>query len=142
MNARDVFERYSEALGRADLAAMAALVHDAFRLEGAGLDGIGKSEFLAAMKAQLDAFTGYSENPTDIREQGDVVHFVAHVTGTHSGTLALPGMDPIPPTGRAIALPPEPAWVRISDGKLIVYHVTKVAGGGIEGIIQQIGGRP
>ena len=138
MHARDVFVNYSGALDRADLAAMAALVHDEFRLDGAGFDGIGKPEFLAAMKAQLDAFAGYSENPTDIREQDDVVHFVAHVTGSHTGTFVLPGMDPILPTGRAIALPPEPAWVRIGDGKLLVYHVTKVPGGGIDGIIKQI----
>ncbi len=138
MHARDVFYRYTEALDRADLPTMETLIHDEFRLEGAGLDGIGKSEFLAAMKAQLDAFAGYSENPTDIREQGDVVHFVAHVTGDHTRTFALPGIDPILPTGRAIALPPEPAWVRIGDGKLLVYHVTKVRGGGIDGIIEQI----
>jgi hypothetical protein len=138
MTAREVFERYSAALDRADLPAMAALVHDAFKLEGAGLDGIGKREFLAAMKAQLDAFSDYSENATDIVEDSDIVRFVAHVTGTHTGTFALPGMAPIPPTGRAIALPPEPAWVRVADGKLIVYHVSKVAGGGIAGILAQI----
>ena len=141
MTAREVFERYSAALDRADLPAMAALVHEAFRLEGAGLDGIGRTEFLAAMKAQLDAFSGYSENPTDIVADGDTVRFVAHVTGTHTGTLALPGMAPIQPTGRAIALPPEPASVRVRDGKLVAYQVSKVAGGGIDGIIAQIGGR-
>ena len=142
MSAGDVFARYTEALDRADLAAMAALVHDVFRLEGAGFDGIGKQAFLAAMKAQLDAFTGYSENPTDILEKGDVVNFIAHVTGKHTGPFALPGMEPIAPTGRLLALPPEPAWVRVRDAKLIVYHVTKVAGGGIEGILQQIGDHP
>ena len=138
MQAREVFLNYSAALDRADLDAMAALVHDAFRLQGAGLDGIGGQEFLAAMKAQLDAFAGYSENPTDIRQQGDVVHFVAHVTGRHVGTFALVGREPIQPTGRSIALPPEPAWVRIRDGKLIAYCVAKVPGGGIEGILAQI----
>jgi hypothetical protein len=140
MRSLDVFLRYSEALDRADLATMSTLVHDRFRLEGAGLDGIGKSEFLAAMKAQLDAFSGYSENPTNIREQDDVVHFIAHVTGKHTGIFALPGADPILPTGRAIKLPPEPAWVRIRDDKLVVYWVAKVPGGGIDGILAQISG--
>jgi hypothetical protein len=40
MTAREVFERYSAALDRADLPAMTALIHEAFWLEGAGLDGI------------------------------------------------------------------------------------------------------
>ena len=54
----DVFARYSEALDRADLMAMAALVHDAFRLEGAGFDGIGNHAFLAAMKARSSMLYG------------------------------------------------------------------------------------
>jgi hypothetical protein len=136
---KEVFERYTAALDRGDLGAMATLTHDEFRLEGAGLDGIGKAEFMTAMKAQLEAFPDYSENPTEIGEVGAVVHFVAHVRGTHTGTLALPGTRPVPPTGRSIELPPEPAWVEVRDGQLFVYHVEPVAGGGVNGILQQLG---
>lgn len=139
MSAREAFIHYSEALDRADLPTMGALIDDDFHLEGAGLDGVGKHAFLVAMKAQIEAFTGYSENPTDIVEDGDIVHFVAHVRGRHTRTLALPGVAAIPPTGRWIALPPEPAWVQICDGKLLIYHVTKVSGGGVDGILNQIG---
>ena len=138
MTARETFLTYSQALDRGDFAAMTSLVDDDFRLEGAGLDGIGKSEFLAAMKAQMEAFPDYSENPTDVEERGDRVYFVAHVTGTQRGTLALPGMMPVAATGRTIHLPPEPAWVQLRDGKLLVYHVETVAGGGIEGILAQL----
>jgi SnoaL-like domain len=141
MGAKEVFQRYSAALDRGDLVAMAALIHDDFRLEGAGLDGIGKAEFIGAMKAQLDAFPDYSENPTDLGESGDLVHFVAHVRGTQRGTLALPEMEPIPPTGRQVKLPPEPGWVKVKDGLLLVYHVEAVPGGGIQGILSQLGVR-
>jgi hypothetical protein len=141
MTAREVFVRYSEALDRGDIAAMAALVHDDFRLEGAGLDGIDKTEFMAAMRAQLAAFPDYSENPTDMKENGDRVSFVAHVTGTQKNALALPGMKPVAATGRRIHLPPEPAWVEIRDSKLAVYHVQAVEGGGISGILSQLGAK-
>jgi SnoaL-like domain len=117
---------------------MSSLVHDDFRLEGAGLDGIGKLEFVAAMRAQLEAFPDYSENPSNLEENGDRVSFIAHVTGTQRGALALPGLKPIPPTGRAIHLPPEPAWIQVRDGKLFVYHVEAVPGGGVEGILNQL----
>jgi hypothetical protein len=43
------------------------------------------------------------------------------------------------PTGRSIRLPPEPAWVEVRDGKLLVYHVEAVAGGGVDGILIQLG---
>ncbi len=138
MTPTEIFRNYSEALDRGDTKALAALVHEDFQLEGAGLDGIGKAQFVAAMKAQIDAFPDYSENPTDLRESGDRVAFVAHVTGTQRGALILPGMKPIPPTGKSIHLPPEPAWVRVRDDKLIRYHVTAVPGGGIEGILSQL----
>ena len=91
MTPAEVFKLYTAALGRGDREAMAALIHDNFRLEGASLDGIGKPEFLGAMKAQLDAFPDYSENPNDIAEAGDVVRFVAQVCGTPRGTLAPAG---------------------------------------------------
>ena len=50
------------------------------RFEGKPLIDIhGKSlvqrTYLQAMKAQLDAFPDYAENPTDLREEGEVVHF-------------------------------------------------------------------
>ena len=138
MTPRETFLSYSHALDRGDLATMASLLDEDFRLEGAGLYGIGKPDFLAAMKAQMTAFPDYSENPTDVEERGDRVYFVAHVTGTQRATLALPGMSPVEATGRPIRLPAEPAWVQVRDGKLVAYHVEAVAGGGIEGILAQL----
>ncbi len=138
MSPSEIFLQYSAALNRGDFKGMTLLIHNDFRLEGAGLNGIGKIEFLAAMKAQMDAFPDYSENPTDIREDGDVVHFTAHVRGTHKGILALPGMNAVPITGRSIQLPPEPAWVQVNQGKILVYHVDPVPGGGINGILSQL----
>jgi len=136
---KEAFEAYSAALDRGDLDAMAALIDDAFRLEGAGSDGVGKLEFLAAIKAQLEAFPDYTQGVTDLVEEGDVVYFVANVRGTQQGTLALPGAPPIPATGREVRLPPAPAWVRVHEGRLLAYHVAGVPGGGIEGILSQLG---
>ena len=110
MTAREVFRRYTEAIDHGDIAAAAALVHDNFRLESAGLDGVGRPEFVAAMQAQLAAFPDYSENPSDIQECGDEVHFTALVTGTQRHALAPPGLSSVQPTGRPVHLPPERAW--------------------------------
>lgn len=139
MRPKEVFKLYTAALDRGDFEVMATLIHDNFRLEGAGLDGIGKPEFLAAMKAQLEAFPDYTENPSDVTEDGDVVRFIAHVRGTQRGTFALPGMAAIAPTGKQIKLPAEPAWVKISEERLLLYHVEAVPGGGIGGILNQLG---
>ncbi len=141
MGAKEIFRQFSAAVDTNDIDALAALVHEDFRIEGAGVSGIGKREFVAVMKAQLGAFPDYSENPNDISEDesGDVVHFVAHVSGTQDGPLIFPGQKPIPATGRHFQLPPEPAWVKVKDGKLLVYHVEAVPGGGVQGILNQLG---
>jgi hypothetical protein len=138
MSALETFRQYTAAIDSGDIQAAAALVHADFRLEGAGLDGIGKADFIAAMKAQLDAFPDYSENPTNIEEHGSRVSFIAHVTGTQRHALALPGAKPVPATGRSIRLPPEPAWVEVRDGKLALYHVEAIPGGGVAGILSQL----
>jgi hypothetical protein len=104
-------------------------------------NGVGKREFMTAMKAQLDAFPDYSENPMEITEDGDVVRFVAHVRGTQREALTLPGMASIAPTGKEIKLPPEPAWVKVSEDRLLLYHVEAMPGGGIQGILNQLGVR-
>lgn len=135
---REAFEAYSAALDRGDREAIAALIDDDFRVEGAGPDAGGKLEFLAAISAQLDAFPDYSQGVTDLVEEGDVVYFVSNVRGTQRGTLALPGAAPIPPTGREVRLPPASAWVRVQDGRLLAYHVARVPGGGLEGILSQL----
>ncbi len=138
MDAQQTFARYTQAIDCGDIGAAAALIADDFRLDGAGLDGVGKATLIAAMKAQLDAFPDYSENPSDIALEGDKVRFVAHVSGTQKQTLAIPGLPPVPATGRSIRLPPEPAWVLVRDGKLVAYHVDEVAGGGVNGILAQL----
>ena len=84
MTSEEVFRNYSAALDSGDRQALAALVHEDFQLEGAGLDGIGKAAFIAAMNAQMDAFPDYSENPSDIEERGDRVSFVAFKIGRAS----------------------------------------------------------
>jgi SnoaL-like domain len=140
MDAKEVFLQFTAAVDANDVAAMAALVHDDFRIEGAGVSGIGKREFMAVMKAQLDAIPDYSENPSHISQDpsGEVLHFVAHVSGTQDHPLIFSGQTPIPATGRHFQLPPEPAWIKVKDGKLLIYHVEAVAGGGVEGIISQL----
>ena len=138
----EIFSCYSDAVESHDLDVIADLLHDEFRFEGAGLEGLDKSGFLDVMQAELVAFPDLSENPTDVSEKGNRVSFVAHLTGTHKGLLALPGHPPVEATGRTIQLPPQPAWIEIQNSKIFRYHVDPVAGGGVPGFLAQLGVAP
>jgi hypothetical protein len=64
-----------------------------------------------------------------------------HFTGTHTGGLDLTfmGIPVQPPTGRRVALPEEPVEAYFRDGRMVREVVMKVPGGGLEGVLQQIG---
>ena len=66
---------------------MAALIHDDFRLEGAGLDGVSKAEFLGAMKAQMNAFTAFFMLAIDLALQGEAIHM--HLLSTRLYDVAV-----------------------------------------------------
>ena len=57
------------------------------------------------MQAVVTAMPDWAFNITDIQEDGDKVTLKSHITGTHTGLLELPGMPPIPATGKKVALP-------------------------------------
>jgi agmatinase len=134
----DVFRQYTAAVDRGDVGALADWLAEDFRLEGAGLGVIGRDEFVETMRAQLNAFPDYKVNPTDVRGSGENVEFVAHVTGTQKGALHLPGRVAVAPTGRTIALPPEPAAVVVRAGRIRACRVEPVPGGGIDGILSRL----
>lgn len=139
MSVLDVFQAYTEAVNKGDLATLEELLHDDFQMSGAGLDGLKKREFLGTLKARFEAFPDYSENPTDIDEDAQRVNFVVHVTGTHEKKLVLPGIATVEATGKRVELPPEPGWVAVVDEKIRRYHLQDVPGGGMGGMLAQLG---
>jgi hypothetical protein len=60
------------------------------------------------------------------------------ISGTHSGPLSMPGMPTIPPTGKTVSVK-DTYVVTVQGDKASHVHVDSPAGGGMPGLIAQLG---
>ena len=60
--------------------------------------------------------------------------------GTHTGTFAWPGLEPVPATGRAVRIPEHFFFYRVRGDVLVEIRPEPVPGGAPGGILEQIVG--
>ena len=141
MSKVDTVKAFSEALETRDFNTAASYLADDFVFVGPVPQPIGKQEFLAIQSAFEDAFQDWSFNSHDEVEQGDKVVAAVQISGTHTRDLVLPmpGMPPIPATGKRVSLPVEHITFTFKGDKIVGLTSDNVPGGGIPGVLAQIG---
>jgi hypothetical protein len=102
---------------------------------------LNRTEFINAQRALLKALPDYRFNATNYKQVGDRVTYTIQVSGTHTGVLDmhLPDVPVLQPTNRHIRLPQEPVTVMFKDGKIHRVDLAEVPGGGLTGILTQLG---
>lgn len=101
-----------------------------------------KNEYLVAFfKNLLRAMPDFRFGATDVREEGDRIHAVLHVSATNTGMLNFPGIGihSIPSTGKRAVLPAESMEIVMKENKIIKITVSQVPGGGFAGLMKQLG---
>ena len=140
MELPDSLARYAAALPAHDVDAVAATVSDdlAFVSQGRTLD---KPAFLSMLRALYAAFPDWSYEIHAIYELGPGEFSIRwEQGGTHTGTFELPGLDPILPTGRSVAIPPQEFFYRLGPGGLISrIEPDSIPHGAPRAILEQIG---
>lgn len=141
MKARNIVKTLMTALQSSDLDEAASLLSDDFVLRGWMLEPLGKGEFLSMQSELLNAMPDFSYGLSELKEHHGRVSALIHVSGTHINDLALPtfGLELIPSTGLAIDLPQVHTTYLLEDGKVKEMLVEAVPGGGLGGLLQQIG---
>lgn len=122
-----------------DAAALSPLVAEDFTMTGPTPQPLGKGEFIGFMHVLLAAMPDFAFNISRFEENGDDVIAYSHITGTHTGTLALPGMPSIAATGKKIVLPEEVQTYTVRDGKLQSLVTDAQPDAGVAGMLSQIG---
>lgn len=100
---------------------------------------LNKSQFLDMLRALYTAFPDwhYDHSQPEVRE-GDIA-IKWRQCGTHSGTFAMSGLDPIEGTGRTVTIPEQYFFYKIRDDKILEIRPEPVPGGAPHGILAQIG---
>lgn len=141
MTKTEAVRAFSVALEAREFEKAASYLADDFVLSGPVPQPIGKQEFIAVQTAFENAFEDWSFNSHDEVEQGDKVIAAVQITGTHTRDLVvpIPGMPTIPATHKKVSLPEEHLEFTFKGDKIVSLTSDNVPGGGVPGVLQQIG---
>ena len=138
-----VMERHLAALSEHDLAQLDAQTTDDLRFF-TPLGELSKPEYLELMRGLFAAFPDWRFEHGRLRVGWDHATVELRMEGTHTGTLELPipGFVPAAPTGKAVVLPAQDYHYTISQDRIVRVEPASVPGGGLPGLLEQIGVSP
>ena len=141
MSAVKTVKTFMTALQSGDLELAASLMSDDFLLGGLTPTPLTKPEFLTLQSELLAAMPDFSFNLSDVQKVDDEVQALIRITGTHTGDLSLPiyGLQAVAATGLAVALPQVGTAFQVEHHRIVGMRVESVTGGGLTGLLQQIG---
>ncbi len=139
MGALDTVKALDGEISGGDLRKAAGYLADDFQFLGVAPEPLGKNEALGVWTAMRAALPDFNHNLCDLREASNMVYATVEVTGTHTGTLHVPGAPELPATGRAMHNPPERIAITVRNGQVTRWEVEQVPGGGVAGVLGQLG---
>ena len=141
MSNLEVAQRFANLLESGDVKGLQALLADDFQAKG-GTRELTKQQALGYLQIFFAAFPDHTFGFADFEEKGDLVKCTGQETGSHKGALDLnPFGIPIslPPTGKSFKLPKITYTFRVAGDKVNFYGEEEVQGGGLAGILAQLG---
>jgi len=146
MSAVDIVKDFMIALEAKEFDKAASYLSDEFVFSGWTPQPLDKDQFITVMrelKAGLPNLSYHFQAVKDVHdlEQEDSVKAAIQMTGTQTDGFILPplGLPPIPQMARTVSLPEEQWNFTLQGGKIVRIMVHRVPGGGIQGLLQQLG---
>ncbi len=137
----ETIQAFLRALESGEVDNLADLLSDDFTAAGPTVE-LDKQQTLSYIRVIYAAFPDFAFNFGDIEEEGNSIWVSGQEAGTHTGTLDLNSFGipvTLPPTGKAFSLPASTWEFAASGGKItrMQEHITE--GGGMRGILAQLG---
>lgn len=139
MNPLSVLMSLDKEISGGDLSKAGQYIADDFKFVGVGPEAFNKDQTLGVWATLRAALPDFNHNLRNLRESGNIVYGVVEVTGTHTGTLAIPHGPTLKATGRKLQNPQERVAITVRNGKVTEWAVESVPGGGLAGVIGQLG---
>jgi predicted ester cyclase len=141
MNAIDIVKACLAAIETRQTSKFSDSLTDDMVFDGPVPEPVGKREFVGLQTALVAAIPDWKFNAADFKTNGEQVTATLQITGTQTGELSLPmpGFPKFPASGKRVSLPKEAITFTLKNGKISRLEVAKVAGGGVAGVLTQLG---
>lgn len=141
MSTVETVEALVTALQSGDIELAAKLLSTDCMVSGFAPKPLTQEKFLALQSQLLVAMPDFSYNLSETHADGNEVHALMMISGTHTNTLALPmfGLREIPATGLEVVLPQVGSTWQVEHDQVVGIRIEEVAGGGLTGLLQQVG---
>lgn len=141
MSVHESAESFVKAFNAGDYDTVASHLSNDFQFSGPVPEPISGQQWIGLTRLLRAAFPDIQYNMRVVSVEGDVVTTTNQLTGTHTGDLDLSamGMGVIPATGKSFSNPEETGQGTVKGGKFVSIRITPVDGGGLMGILSQLG---
>ena len=137
----DTVRTFMTALETNDQDTAADYLNNDFTFSGWTPQPLNKKDFLTVMGGLKSGLPGLIFNLHNVDEQRDAVTGTMQIAGYQSDSFVLPplGLPPIPQTANSVSLPAEEVKFLLEDNQITRMIVQPTLGGGITGLIHQLG---
>jgi hypothetical protein len=137
----DIVRTFINTLETNDLDMAESYLSEEFIFSGWTPQPLHKKDFLAFIGNIKSGIPGLIFNLHNIDEQKSVVTGTMQIAGYQTDSFILPslGLPPIPQTANSISLPAEDVRFMFKNDQIVQMSVQSTPGGGIKGLIHQLG---
>ena len=136
-----IVEEVFSGMERNDFAKAESYASKDMKVTGPAPIPLGANEFFGSMKNLVAGIPDWRFNYKIVSDRNNVVETKVKITGTHLREIPspLPGVKNVPLTNKIIRMPEEKVTFTFNNNKIININVEKVEGGGIPGLLKQLG---
>jgi predicted ester cyclase len=140
LNKRETVQALLDSVQKGDFENAKSMLADDFQFSGPIPEPINRDDWLRMSASLKTAFPDLDYHFKVIGTQGDVVRATSQLSGTHSGSLDLTGMNMgvTPATGKTFVATREKTRVTVKDDKITSWVVEPTQGAGVMAILKQL----
>lgn len=144
MDTKQVVEDFMTAFEKGDREACLACLSDDFTFSGPVPKPLNAHEWIGTAAGMLAGLPDINYNMKIVGVDGEKATVSSQLAGTHTADLDLSkmGLGLFPATGKSFSNPEEQGVMTVANGKITSYDITPVEGGGLMGILTQLGVSP
>ena len=140
MNKRETVQALMDSVQKGDFANAKSMLADNFQFSGPIPEPINSEAWLGMSASLKAAFPDLNYHFKVIGSDGDVVKSTSQLSGTHSGSFDLTGMNMgvIPATNKSFSAKLEKTKVTVKADKITSWVVEPTDGAGLMAILKQL----